>query len=160
VPAWTAIGVKAAAHLAAVLLLRAPATGAFPNSGGGDLATTTALPHVVSPTGAFLAALYAEAAFAALSFRRRFTTPVPPPRARLERETRGWLARMRCVAFLADDAAHPDKPSILSTLVAGVMVAAGYEYPQYLAYREYRTGHVPIGARWRSDRPQNIFRSV
>ena len=71
-----------------------------------------------------------------------------------------WLAKSRRVAFLAADAARPDKPSILSTLAAGAMVAAGYAYPQYLAYREYCAGDAPAGAVWCTDMPPSIFASI
>jgi Mannosyltransferase (PIG-V) len=71
-----------------------------------------------------------------------------------------WLAKTRRVAFLAADAASPDKPSILSTLAAGAMVAAGFAYPQYLAYLEYCAGSSPPGAVWCTDMPPSIFSSI
>jgi hypothetical protein len=258
-----------------VLLLHALTARAFP--GATDLATTAALLHVASPAGAFLAAPYAEAAFAALSFAGALlyasaspsSLPSPSGRrkggtwmaaARREAAVLGagaawgaaalvrsngvfaglvfaydafawavgaldalvdagaglalacaagavlaaagfgvwrvdllgeqerrlvealgperlgaglalvgavgavlagavWLARSGKVGFLAEDAARADKPSILSTLVGGGMVAAGFAYPQYLAYREYCIG-ATAAAVWCADMPPSIYTSI
>jgi hypothetical protein len=266
------VAVSVGAHLAAVLLLRALAARALPDgggsgSGGTTVAAVAAALHVASPAGAFLAAPYAEASFAALSFggalayslasasgggggsRARRAAAVlaagalwgaaatmrsngvfaglvfaydalvwAAAAAARVRGRRAWgvvvagagaaaaaaagvwragvldervrtavdvlgparvagllalavgglavlgltgaLARGRRVAFLAADVDRLDKPSIFATLAAGAMVAAGFAYPQYLAYQEYCADPAAPGAVWCADMPPSVYASI